>query len=420
MTTTLTPVDELRDLLERSATDPTSVDHWALRAERVDHLDAGYRLLNETSGRSRLADEQRTLDRSNESVSLIDKIILNVERRANDAAAARAKHPHIFGDTAPGDRFGAEIRNAIDEVREGRAQAFVDYPETRALATSGSGGYGVDTAMGAPVSALAARSVMMTLPGVIRIDATTGDRYRFPRFNAVSVAGTAEGATLNAAATDLDAVDIVYQKFSTYETISTELEEDFSADALAALGARMLKDLGKRVDIGLIQGAGAADVVGLFSQSGVSTTSVAGLPTDFDKVSEAVYQLELNDGTPGAWIMHPRTWRIYKQIKTGISSDKTTLLNPDPQDAPKSLEGLPVYTTSAISIVSGATSVGSTAALVDPSQLVVVTRRAPRLEVSRDVAFSTDQIAIRATTRIGLGVIDPAGGISLLTDIRAS
>ena len=36
--------------------------------------------------------------------------------------------------------------------------------------------------------------------------------------------------------------------------------------------------------------------MGLFEQADISSTSVAGLPTDFDTVAEARYQLELNDG----------------------------------------------------------------------------------------------------------------------------
>ena len=427
-TATLTPIDELRKLAD------SRIDHrsnksikFELNRERAEHLLTTNTLTTEVRGREMLASEQRNLDRAHESIALIDLVLAKILQGENDdrsiqSTLARAGVYGCADDdaSASGAAFGDQIRAAIGEVMEGRSRAFVDYPQTRALTESGSGGYGVTTQMGNPVETLAARSVMMGLPGVIRITATEGDRYRFPRFGAVSVAGTAEGAALNAAASDIDAVDIVYQKFSTYETISTELEEDFSADALQALGNRMLKDLGKRVDSGLIQGVGASDVVGLFAQPGTSSTSVAALPADFLKVDEAIYQMELNDGTPTAWIGHPRSWRIYNQILTGISGDKTPILQPDLQQGAKALRGLPFYSTSAISITSGATSVGSTIALVDASQLVIVTRRPPRLEISRDVAFSTDQVAIRATTRVGLGVIDAAGGISLLTDIRAS
>ncbi len=417
---TLTPITELRQTAQLdSDTIHSTIDKWSLAGERVDHVEMATRILDAASGRALRADEQRQYDRATEAIGLIDKILVAHGRREDEAARLRQRMPHIFPDTVAehrGAALGARLADAIGEVREGRASSHVEF---RALANSGTGGYGVPTMMGDPVYSLAANSVVMNLPGIRMVTATTGDRMRFPRWNNVTVAGSGEAANLIDANADLDAVDVVFQKFSTYETLSTELEEDMTASALDVLGQRMLRDLAARVDSGLLQGTGAADVVGLFSQSGVSTTSVAALPTNFNSVDEAIYQLEANDGRPRCWVMNPRTWRILKQIKTGLASDQTTLLA-DPQTAPSQLRGLPVFTSSAISITSGATSVGSTAAVLDPEQIVVVTRREPRLEVSRDYRFQTDQVAIRATTRIGLGVIDPAGGISLLTDIRAS
>lgn len=430
--------DPTPENLRKALADPSALHDIldeTLSDKRNDLINDLRALSDSTVGRERLASEQRQFDTLEDHIGLIDKVTARrtdvwraarskKEAREVEAAALRVASG-LFPDTHPtrsgNFSFGDELRNAIEEVQDGRAVAFVEF-ENRALSEGGSGGYGVPTAFGAPVFSLAARSVVMNIPGIVQVSADNGDRMRFPRFNAVQIGGTPEAGALTAANADLDAIDIVYQKFSTYETLSTELEEDFNAAALTVLGQRMLRDLAARVDSGLIQGTGALDTVGIFSQPDVSTTSVAGQPADFDKVSEAVYQMELNDGDAdnAAWIMHPRTWRIFKQIKTGISSDKTTLLEPDPQSAPKSLAGRPVLTSSQISITSGATSVGSTAALVDGSQLVVVTRRPARLEVSRDVNFSTDQVAIRATTRVGLGVVDPAGGISLLTDIRAS
>lgn len=420
MSTTLTSITELRQTAALdSDTINSTVDKWTLRAERCDHVELATKILDAAPGRALRADEQRQYDKATEAIGLIDRILVAHGKREEDAVRLRNRMPHVFGDTrstAPSAALGARLADAIGEVRSGRAESFVEY---RAISTEDTGSYGVATMLADPVYSLAANSVVMNLPGIRMVTATSGDRMRFPRWNAVTVGGVSESSALTDAATDLDAVDVVYQKFATYETLSTELEEDMSANALEVLGARMLRDLAARVDSGLLQGTGALDCVGLFSQAGVSTTSVAALPADFDNVDEAVYKLELNDGTPRCWVMHPRTWRTLKQIKTGIASDKTTLLS-DPQSAPSQLRGLPVFTSSAISILSGATSVGSTAAVLDPEQIVIVTRREPRLEVSRDFRFATDQLAIRATTRIGLGVIDPAGGISLLTDIRAS
>ena len=324
--------------------------------------------------------------------------------------------------TRTGNHFGDAIANAIGEVRDGRSVAFVDFPETRALAETGIGGYLVNNSMGAPVFALAARSVVMGLPGVRHIEATTGDRLRLPRLNSTNIGGIAEGGALTAAATDLDAVDIIFGKLGSVEILSTEQIEDSSSQALDIIGQRLLIDLAAKADSQLLQGDGTNGIVGLFSQAGVSSTSIAGVAT-LANAQAAEYLMLQNDGSPSAWLFSPRSWigtKGFRTIVTGVASSIQPVLTQDPSQGVNTLSGFPVFTSSAISTTTGATSVGSTGALVDASQIVIVTRRPARLEISRDVNFTTDQVAIRATTRIGLGLLDAAGGVSLLTDQRTA
>ena len=402
----------------------------ALRAEQYEAATYVRSILNATAGRERSAYEQNQLDEGFKLVENTTAAYRAADLRISEAAALRQIQERQFGNTGAGpstparlgNQFGEAIANAVAEVRNGRSVAYVDYPEQRALAGSGIGGYLINNEVGAPVMALSAASVIMSLPGVRNITVTTGDRLRLPRLNLTTVSGVAEAATLPSAATDLDALDIVFQKFATYELLSSENIEDANSDALSILGERMLKDLAVRVDSGLIQGNGASDVVGIFNQPGVSTTSVAGVAT-IAKAQEAEFQMLNNDGKPSAWIMAPRSWigtAGFRRIVTGVASSIQPVLQMDPSQNVNTLSGYPVYLSSSISTTTGATSVGSTAALVDASQLVIVTRRAPRLEVSRDVQFATDSVAIRATTRMGFAVLDAAGGISLLTDIRTA
>ena len=418
---TVPEIREMRSKVNRFKRQSYEVNR--LRGQHNEATDSLNEILAATRGKARLADEQRSIDRlMGETEAIADFLRAFDAKEAEHAAIARPFYEliHNGGNQRSGEAFGAEIANAIAEVRDGRTTAFVDVPDIRALSTTNTGGYGVVTDVANPISALAAQSIVFQIPGINKITATTGDRMRFPRWNAATVGGVAEGASLTAANSTMNAVDVIFQKYSSYETLSTELEEDSNFPALQALGARLVKDLAVAVDSGLLQGTGAASTVGLFSQAGVSTTSMAALPTDFDKLLEVVYQMEQNDGNPSAWLLSPRSWRILQQIKTGLTSDKTTLLSPDTQSAARTLLGLPVLQSSSISDLTGATSVGSTVALVDGTQLAVVTRREPRLEISRDVNFSTDQIAVRCTTRVGLAVYDAAGGVSLLTDLRAS
>ena len=113
--------------------------------------------------------------------------------------------------------------------------------------------------------------------------------------------------------------------------------------------------------------------------------------------------------------MHPRTWSTLSSIVSGIASDLTTLLEPNPQLGPKSLLGLPVAFSSQITLTEG--TLGSWAALLDTSQLLVCERRPARLEFSQHAGFSTDTVMCRATWRGNLAVLNPEA-ISILTDVR--
>ena len=401
----------------------------ALRAEQYEAATYVRSILNATAGRDRSAYEQNQLDEGMRLVENTTAAYRAADLRISEAAALRMAQERQFGpmtstpsSTRNSNDFGEQLHAAIGEVRDGRSVAYVDFPEHRAIAESGTGGYLVNNAMGSPVMALAAKSVVMSLPGVRHLTATSGDRLRLPRFNALNVTGIAEAATLPSAASDLDAIDIGYTKFATYELISNEAYSDASYDALSLLGERMLMDLAARVDLGLIQGNGANDIVGLFNQPGISTTSVAGVPT-IAKAQEAEYQLLANDGNPTAWLMSSRSWvgaSGFRRILVGLASSVQPVLQLDPSQGVSTMSGFPVYTTSAISNTTGATSVGSTVGLVDASQIIIVTRQAPRIEISRDVAFASDSVAIRAVTRVGLALTDSAGAVSTLTDCRTA
>ena len=404
----------------------------ALRAEQYQAAEYVRSIINATAGRERSTHEEQQYQEGFRLVEATSAAYRAADLRISEAAALRQIQERQFGNmgagpntprrSSNGTMFGEAIANAISEVRDGRSVAFVDFPETRALAETGIGGYLVNNAMGAPVFALAARSVVMGLPGVRHIDATTGDRLRLPRLNSTNIGGIAEGGALTAAATDLDAVDIIFGKLGSVEILSTEQIEDSSSQAFDIIGQRLLIDLAAKADSQLLQGDGTNGIVGLFNQAGISSTSIAGVAT-LAHAQAAEYLMLQNDGSPSAWLLSPRSWigtKGFRTIVTGVASSIQPVLTQDPSQGVNTLSGFPVYTTSAISTTTGATSVGSTGALVDASQIVIVTRRPARLEISRDVNFTTDQVAIRATTRIGLGLLDQAGAVSAIVDQRTA
>jgi HK97 family phage major capsid protein len=394
---------------------------------RSEAFAAARSILESSAGRNRLASEQRKFDALNEHIDLIDKVNARmadefraqrakVERRENEAADIRSQHLGMFGQTGSsrGADIGQALADAIGEVREGRQVAYVDV-ENRAISEGGSGGYAVPMQLAPSVFNLTAASVVMSLPG-IRTFNMTSDRARFPRFGSATVAPVAEGATIGAAATDIDAVDVVAVKFGSLEVFSSEWAEDASPEALSMVSENLLRQLAIRVDLGLLEGTGALDCVGIRNVVGANSTSVAATPASFTKFRDAEYELRLDNADPKVWVLHPRTWKTLSGIKTGIASDETTLLEPDPQQGPRTLLGYPVAVSSQITLTEGTN--GSWAALLDTSQLMVCERRPARLEVSRDYKFAEDSIAVKATWRGNLAALNPEA-ISLLTDVRA-
>lgn len=396
----------------------------------LESRDKAVAILKSRGNQPLLASEQRNVEALTERADAAQRLhaqhVVDFNRRRGakqgieaERADTRARLGIGANPAMTDDRFGYQIRQAIGEVMEGRATAFVDGPtETRALYESGDAGAGVAQQMFAPVSTLRARSIVMNLPGLSTVAMTT-DKARWPRIGGATADGTAEGATLTAANTQTDAVDVVAQKFSSYEELSTELVDDYSTEALGVFGQNLLNQLALRVDLGLLEGNGAADCVGIRNTVGANSTSVAATPANFAKFRDAEYELRLDNGLTsggGVWVMHPRTWKTLSAVKTGISSDETTLLEPDPQQGPKTLLGFPVAFSTQITLTEGTN--GSWAALLDTSQLLVAERRAPRLEISRDFKFDQDVVAVRATWRGNLVALNPEA-ISLLTDIRA-
>lgn len=396
----------------------------ALTDRRDDAVAAHERFLNSITAGDRQTPEQvQRITRGNDEIDRLNGEIVAAKenaRRESETAELRMASGLFADSNGTGStRFGDEIRNAIDEVRDGRASAYVDFPTVRnTLTEAGSAGDGVPIEIKSPVMTLAANSVVMSLPGIMR-QPMESDRAVYPRIGNTTVAGAAEGATLTEGNTDTDSVTVRAQKFGVIEHLTTELVEDYSSAALQVFGQNLLKRLALRVDLGLLEGTGANDIVGIRYVPGANATSVAAVPADFSKFRTAEYELRLDDADPRVWVQHPRTWNTLAGIKTGISSDETTLLEPNPQQGPRTLLGFPVEFSTQITLTEGATNVGSWAALLDTSQLVICERRPARLEFSRDFKFDEDKISARATWRGALAALNPEA-ISLLTDIRAA
>jgi HK97 family phage major capsid protein len=400
-----------------------SAEHQRLHAALRDHLDEVVRRGGGYTPQDRTKTE--ALNKEIEAVEgEIARFVDQDEREERDARFREA-NAAIFGGkkaaTSGSNVVGTALRAGVEDVLSGKlAVARVPLEPVNTLTEAGDFGHGVPIEVGATKHTLRGRSVVMSIPGV-NIVPMSSDKLVYPRLGEDEADGVVEAEPFDTDDPDLDLIVLNAVKFGKLVQISTEAEEDFNENALQLLADNLLKALALKVDAQLLEGTGAGPgLVGIRSWPGINTTSVGAVPSNFAKLREVEYELAAADADVenAVWLLHPRSWWTLSSIKTGLSSDETTLLEPNPQEGPRKLLGHPVKSSTQITTTEGA-GAGSWVGLVDGSQLVVGERTAPQVEISRDFAFDKDLITLRARCRYGFAIVNP-GAVSIATDVRAS
>lgn len=148
--------------------------------------------------------------------------------------------------------------------------------------------------------------------------------------------------------------------------------------------------------------ANASDPTGLLNVAGV--TAAGTLEDDLFAAYDAVAAIEDDGGTPTHLLINPLDWGKLSKLPTGAGSNQSLLANVT-DAATRSIAGVPVIVHSAVT--------EGTALMVDRNEIVSAYGDI-QLARSDDAFFAYDAVAIRATWRIGWGVVRP-GRIQKLT-----
>lgn len=139
--------------------------------------------------------------------------------------------------------------------------------------------------------------------------------------------------------------------------LSLELSQD-SANIEQILQQTIVSSMAAAIDSAGLNGVttdASAAPAGVFSLADRNTVTSIGAPTSWNFLLDGIYEL-LADNVAmadiGAFIAHPTVWKKMAKLKTGISSDLTTLVQP-PEVA-----ALPKLYTTAAPLVSGTTAAG--------------------------------------------------------------
>jgi HK97 family phage major capsid protein len=259
------------------------------------------------------------------------------------------------------------------------------------------------------------QSVMLSAG--IRVMATTREQITWPRTTTdVNPSWTQEGVDIVEGDPAWDQITVVPSKLAHRIVCSNESIDDAPMDLLGWLESHLLKLIGLKLDIGLLEGnpsTGQPGVKGLKYVSGIQTVTSLGTNggplTNLDPIAAAIGLIEEANATPSAIVMHPQVWMNAETLK---DANQRYLLSPqqDPTQSPsRSLFGVPVFTTSQLSAneTRGTSSNTSSIYVFDSSQVVLVRRSDVQMEVDRAQYFSSDQSQIRIKTRVGFVVPFP-------------
>lgn len=225
---------------------------------------------------------------------------------------------------------------------------------------------------------------------------TSAHKFRVPVItDDPSAAWTPEGQEITPSDQTLDEVEVNFYKLAGLSIISRELAEDTSPAAAQIVGAGIARDIARKLDVAFFGNvANAPDGLDTIDYTGVECPATW---TDTDPLVEAISEAEEVGARLTSFCMDPALALALGKLKDGDTSNKH-LLQPDPT-APqgRTIAGLPVFVTSAVS--PGFTP--SRAWGIPKDRVLVVIRDDVRLEVDRSAYFSSDRVGIKATMRVG-------------------
>lgn len=354
-------------------------------------------------------------------------------------------------DGYAGERFAwttdaMSVRTVLDQAKiptEGKLAAY------RALAESGItvtyGGAGGGGALTAPqylpeefTLSLQPGAIVRAIPGVQSVPVNV-QTVLIPRESAKgSFSMVAEAGTLTASDPTFASQSITIRKGYAYRQYSNELLADANPALDRYLTQTLARDIALGWDLQYLEGSGSgSNIQGIKTYSGTTTPPSLGAnggTPNGDTFKTAVYNLRAANVEPTAWAMHPRTLDTVAKLK---DANGRYLFSDDAFAPPVVLPGAgtpftypaypvgrllgyPVYLSAQMSITDtvGTNSDCSYAILGNWNFARILERQGVEIMVSEHVAFTTDQTAIRATSRAALALTQPAA-FEVITGIRS-
>ena len=233
--------------------------------------------------------------------------------------------------------------------------------------------------------AVAANSAVAT------VHSTGATEFRIPRVDSdAAAAWTNEGEEITPSGVDVDEILVTPRKAAGLVPVSRELAEDSSPDAATLIGRSLSRALIDQVDRAFFGNLPAPAPKGLES---LEATELSTDLTNLDGLLEARAAIAAAGGTATAILAHPQDALALGKLKDSETSNRALIDD--------------VSTVVSLPVIQSAHATAGALWIVDSSTIHTVIREDVSVESSRDVYFSSDRVAIRATMRIDYGFSHP-------------
>ncbi|MFD9666065.1 phage major capsid protein [Rhodococcus sp. NPDC059968] len=231
---------------------------------------------------------------------------------------------------------------------------------------------------------------------------TASQTIRFPVLQADPATGWyAENSTITLTDPDTDEVVVTPKKVAGLTQVSNEALNDSNPAVANQIGQGLARDIARKIDAAFFANTTTNGPSGLLSVS-YSVVDTGAAYTNLDPFHAAKKEAQDAGAELTHFVLAPDVALALAQAKTGTGSNQGLL---DNVGDGVTLAGVPV-------IVSTAVAAGEAWGL-DKSQIMTVRRTGTQVVTSGDAAFASDAVQIRATSRVGFGLINPAGIVRL-------
>jgi HK97 family phage major capsid protein len=160
------------------------------------------------------------------------------------------------------------------------------------------------------------------------------------------------------------------------------------------IGQGLARDLAKKVDAALFSvTTGANAPAGMGSLLDVTEVDAGAAYTNLDWAAEAISEAEQVGATVTSFVCSPATALTLAKLKDETGSNRPLLGNDPATPTGKVVAGVPLISTPAIT--------GTEVYALDGRRVFAILRKDIELQVSTDVFFTSDRVAIRGIIRVG-------------------